>query len=65
MMGLGWDTRKKLGSKVLASELMGVWMGYTSKPVGVRMIPTVVSNNEPVPDLMRYTNNQNLSGNGV
>ena len=33
-MGLGWDTNKKLEIEGLASEVLVVQLGQTSKPVG-------------------------------
>ena len=65
MMSLGWDTIKKLGMKRMASELTVIWMGQTSKPVDMIILPSVAVDDQPVPDTRIVVNNQNQYVDGV
>ena len=41
------------------------WFVRTSKPVGILIIPAVVTDNQHVPDTIRSVNKLNLSGDVV
>ena len=56
---------KKLGSKVLTGKILELWIGQTFKTIDTLIIPTIVTNNQPVTDHMGGSNNQKLSGDKV
>ena len=62
-MGLRWNIKPKPGRKETESELIVVSLDKTSKPVKTIVIPTVYTNNQHVPDMIRVTNICNISVN--
>ena len=49
MMGLGWSVSQNLESEGMASEVPVVCLGQTSKTDSIIIIPSINSNNQPVP----------------
>ena len=57
-MGLGWDQIQNLGSKGLASEVMVVWMGQTSRNFDTIILPAFSTSNQPVSQTRVFGNNR-------
>ena len=57
-MGIVWAESQKPGSKVLTSEVPVVRMGQTSKNIDMLILPTVATNNQPVPHLKGGADNR-------
>ena len=61
MMGIGWAASQNSGREGLASEVLVVRLGQTSKPVDMLILPSVATNNQLGPQPTEGADNRKFS----